>query len=175
MIRSVRAPSRISAVCQPNATMKAWPKGAKMDCPSEPAAVAIPKAQERFSGGTRRPKAAMTSVKDVVAMPTPARRPPVRYMRPGESENGIKRNARRINQRPTISTRGTPYLSAKPPAIGWKMPHIRFWRAMAKPKSLAMPLMGFGDRVGEEAHGGAGAERNDRHDAAGGDDDDRIE
>ena len=44
--------------------------------PCEPAAVAIPKAQDRFSGGTSRPKAAMTMPNDAVAMPVPTITPP---------------------------------------------------------------------------------------------------
>ena len=49
----------------------------------EPAAVAMPKAQERFSGGTRRPKAAMTMPKDEAAMPMPTSMPPLKYSMAG--------------------------------------------------------------------------------------------
>ncbi len=76
MIGSTSNASSSSAVCQPNTAMKAWPSGAKMNWPSEPAAVAIPKAQERLSGGTSRPKAAITIENEAVAMPTPTRMPP---------------------------------------------------------------------------------------------------
>ena len=69
MIGSTRKARNTRAVCQPKAAMKAWPNGAKMNWPSEPAAVAMPKAHERFSGGTRRPKAAITIVNEAVAMP----------------------------------------------------------------------------------------------------------
>ena len=52
------------------------PSGAKMNWPNEPEAVAMPKAQLRRSGGTMRPKAAMTIEKDEKAMPTPTSNPP---------------------------------------------------------------------------------------------------
>ena len=38
--------------------------------------VAVPKAQERFSGGTIRPRAAMTMPKEEAAIPMPTRMPP---------------------------------------------------------------------------------------------------
>ena len=52
------------------------PSGAKMNWPKEPEAVAMPKAQLRRSGGTMRPKAAMTMEKDEKAMPMPTSTPP---------------------------------------------------------------------------------------------------
>ena len=64
--RGSRAPR-----AQPKLWISACPKGAKTNCPIEPAAVPMPKTIERFSGGTRRPKAASTMEKDAAAMPRP--------------------------------------------------------------------------------------------------------
>ena len=55
-----RPRGRASASAQPKFWISAWPKGAKTNWPIEPAAVPMPKTIERFSGGTRRPKAAST-------------------------------------------------------------------------------------------------------------------
>ena len=161
MIRSTSAPISISAVCQPKATMKAWPKGAKMNCPSEPAAVAMPKAQERFSGGTSRPKAAMTSVKDVVAMPTPAITPPVRIHETRRIREGHQGDAGRIDQRADDQYPRRAVFVGK--AAGDRLENApgEILDRHGEAIGLAMPLMGLGDRIGEETHGGAGAERND--------------
>jgi hypothetical protein len=50
-----------------------------MNWPNELDAVARPKAQERFSGGTIRPRAAMTIPKEESAMPMPTRMPPPKW------------------------------------------------------------------------------------------------
>ena len=115
--------------------MKPWPSGAKMNCPMEPAAVATPKAQERFSGGTRRPKAAATMENDAVPMPAPVNTPPVSVISVGVCEKAMRKMPSAYMMAPAINTRVVPNLSAKPPAMGWEMPHTRFWIAMAKPKT----------------------------------------
>ena len=61
-----------------------------MNCPMLPADVAMPKAQLRFSGGTNRPKAAITMEKLVTAMPVPTSNPPVIKISPGVCEKGIR-------------------------------------------------------------------------------------
>ena len=66
------------AICQPKLAMKACPSGAKTNWPIEEAAVAMPKTKERFSCGTARPKAAITTPNEAVPMPMPMRTPPVR-------------------------------------------------------------------------------------------------
>ena len=70
------------------------PSGAKMNCPSEPDAVAMPKAQLRRSGGTMRPRAAMTIEKDEKAMPMPTSRPPARLNITGVAAKAISSTPR---------------------------------------------------------------------------------
>ena len=175
MISSTSAPISMSAVCQPKAAMKAWPKGAKMNWPSEPAAVAMPKAQERFSGGTSRPKAAMTRVKEAVAMPTPAMRPPVRIHEARRIREWHQGNARRIDQSADDEHARRAVFVGK--AAGDRLENApdQILERHGEAIDLAMPLIGLGDRIGEEPHGGAGAERNDSDQAAGGDDDGRVD
>ena len=73
----------------PVPAMSAPPSGAKMNCPKEPAAVAMPKAHERFSGGTMRPSAAITMPKDESATPMPTRMPPPMLNRIGVEVSAI--------------------------------------------------------------------------------------
>ncbi|MNL73460.1 hypothetical protein D3C87_1989220 [compost metagenome] len=80
-----------SAICQPKALMKPWPRGAKMNWPAEEAAVAMPKTKLRFSAGTARPNAAMTTPKDATAIPTPVTMPAVRVMARTSEEKAMPR------------------------------------------------------------------------------------
>ena len=57
--------------------MKPWPSGAKMNWPTEPAAVPRPKPMVRMEAGNRRAKAAITSRKAEPAMPRPTSTPAV--------------------------------------------------------------------------------------------------
>ena len=60
-----------------------------MNWPREPEAVAMPKAQERFSGGTMRPRAAMTMPKEDMATPMPMRMPAPKWNMSGASATAI--------------------------------------------------------------------------------------
>ena len=53
--------------------------GEKMTCPSEPAAVPSPSANERRSGPTTRAMAASARENDVNATPIPTSRPALRW------------------------------------------------------------------------------------------------
>ncbi|CAI8418033.1 MAG: Uncharacterised protein [Acidimicrobiaceae bacterium] len=48
------------------------------NCPTEPKAVATPKAKERRDSSTSRPMAARTTEKDAAAIPNPMSSPPPR-------------------------------------------------------------------------------------------------
>ena len=90
-ISSRIAPSQSRAVCQPKASMKPWLIGAKANWPKEEAAVAMPKIIGRFSSGTARPKAAMTTLNEQMAMPTPVMTPAVRMSRLAVGEKAVSR------------------------------------------------------------------------------------
>ncbi|MNL41559.1 hypothetical protein D3C87_1639730 [compost metagenome] len=62
-----------------------------MNWPAEEAAVAIPKTKLRFSAGTTRPKAAMTTPNEAMAMPTPVTTPAVSVMVSVSGEKAMPR------------------------------------------------------------------------------------
>ena len=61
----------------PYSVMNAWPSGANRNWPSEPAAVPMPSAHDRCSGGTSRAKAASTIANEAPERPSPISTPPV--------------------------------------------------------------------------------------------------
>ena len=134
-IASVTTASTSSASAQPKVWISVCPSGAKTNWPIEPAAVPMPKTIERFSGGTRRPKAASTMEKDAAAMPRPIIRPaetlqPERRRRPGHHEQ-----AGRIDDDRRRRARGRSRSGRRcAPAIGWPMPHMMFWMAIDSAK-----------------------------------------
>jgi hypothetical protein len=69
--------------------MKPWLMGAKANWPNDDAAVATPKISERFSVGTDRPNAAMTTEKEQMAIPTPVMIPAVIAMMLAVGENAM--------------------------------------------------------------------------------------
>ena len=115
--------------------MNDCPSGAKRNCPSDPHAVASPIAEVRRSGGTSRAKAASTIVNDAPDRPRPISTPPVRYSEPGVVLVAINAVPAAWSTAPPASTWRTPKRSASPPAIGWPMPHSRFWIAIASAKT----------------------------------------
>ena len=53
-----------------------WPSGAIMNCPNDPPALAMPKAVDWRSTGTKRPSAPRTTEKLIAARPKPISQPP---------------------------------------------------------------------------------------------------
>ncbi len=96
---SMIAARMISASCQPKAEMKVWPRGAKTNCPIDPAAIPMPKAKERLSAGRSLPKAAMTREKAEPAMPSPISTPAAEMQHQRRFGGRRQRQSRRIKER----------------------------------------------------------------------------
>ena len=79
----------MSACDQPKPAISVCPNGAKTSCPMEPAAVPTPNTMVRFSGGTRRLKAASTMEKEAAAMPRPIITPAERLSQSGLGAQAI--------------------------------------------------------------------------------------
>ncbi len=114
--------------------MKPWLIGAKANWPKDEAAVAMPKIIGRFSGGTERPNAAMTTLNEQMAMPTPVMMPAVSDQDAGAGREGHEDDAGGIDDGAQRRWCGRCRRDRRnSPAKGWAMPQARFWMAMAMP------------------------------------------
>ena len=93
-ISATSKPSASSADDQPSHSIRPRLPGSMMNWPKEPAALAMPIAMLRFSGGTARPTAPRITENEVPESPSPISRPALSVRVAGESESAI-------NARPT--------------------------------------------------------------------------
>src|SRR2546421_2973654 len=125
-------PSAVSAPTQPNIVVKRIASGATTNWPKEPPALTMPLAMPRFSGGSARATADIST-------PRPAMPPPPAATTPMSSTSiqvlvacGVSTVPSITSTAPTAMTRPVPYLSATAPAIGCVMPHISCAQANAR-------------------------------------------
>ena len=132
MMRRTSAPISINAVCQPKAAMKAWPSGRE----NELAERAGGRGDAEGPGALfRRHEPAESGHDDREGRDRDAHashEAAGQIHEPWRIREGHQGNASGIDQRADDQDRGVPYLSAKPPAIGWKIPQAGFgspWRS----------------------------------------------
>ena len=125
-------PSAVSAPTQPIAPVSSAASGATTNCPNEPPALTMPLARPRFSAGSARATADIST-------PSPAMPPPPAATTPMSSTSihalvacGVSTVPSMTSTAPAATTRPVPYLSATAPAIGCVMPHMSCAQANAR-------------------------------------------
>ncbi len=131
-IASERRPSAVSAPIQPSMPVSTIASGATTNWPNEPPAFTMPLAMPRFSGGSARATADIST-------PSPAMPPPPAATTPIRSTSiqvlvacGVSTVPSMTSTAPMAITRPVPYLSATAPAMGCVMPHMSCAQANAR-------------------------------------------
>src|SRR6266850_524783 len=131
-------PSDVSAPTQPSAPVSAIASGATTNWPNEPPALTMPLAMPRFSGGSARATADISTPSPAMPPPpaatTPIRRTSIQVL----VAYGVSTVPSMTSTAPVAITRPVPYLSATAPAIGCVMPHMSCAQAKAR-LMAAMP------------------------------------
>src|SRR5438094_1051511 len=129
---SESSPSAVRAPTQPSIPVRRTASGATTNWPNEPPALTMPLARPRFSGGTARATADIST-------PRPAMPPPPAAITPMRSTSiqvvlacGVSTVPSITSTAPVATTRPVPYLSAIAPAIGCVMPHMSCATANAR-------------------------------------------
>ena len=125
-----------SAADQPKFCNSSKVDGSIMNCPKEPAALAIPIARLRFSGGAARPTADNNTEKEVADNARPKIRPTLKLSNQPVELTAMSSKPMVYNTPPTATTILEPYLSANAPVKGCAAPQIRFCIAIARLKTL---------------------------------------
>ena len=126
----------MSASLAPKLVIKPCSRGIIKNCPKEPAALAIPIARLRFSGGAARPTADNNTEKEVADNARPKIRPTLKLSNQPVELTAMSSKPMVYNTPPTATTILEPYLSANAPVKGCAAPQIRFCIAIARLKTL---------------------------------------
>ena len=111
-------------------------EGNIINCPKEPAALAIPMARLRLSGWAARPTAESKTGNEVADSANPRIKPTLRFnIKPVELK-AISNKPKLYRAPPTATTILLPYLSANAPVMGCTAPQTKFCIAMARLKTL---------------------------------------
>src|SRR5574344_1505343 len=135
-IKAIKIALTINAPDQPTFCNNNKVDGNMINCPNEPAALAIPIARLRFSGGAARPTAESNTGNDVAERANPKIKPTLKFSNNPVELTAMSNKPSAYSAPPTATTILLPYLSAKAPVMGWTAPQIRFCMAMAKLKTL---------------------------------------